>query len=301
MRLSEKIIARRNHAHQPGEEVLVLRHYQLRKGFHQAFKQASKRGVWLVYEKIGARVIGDFKVAHPEGGEKPDYDENYRLARYASYSHWVETRTPLTMMGDGPLLDLASTGAARRNQYVKGSDGAYFMTGRMIDDLPYHLPGIEESFELDEEEAQNTDGPVRYDIPVPGESIAELSCWQVDKGAFDEFDTLTRDGMLPVLSKMGARGIGIWKLIYPEPAIGKESEDHDEVMMITRYASYQHWQACQDPARLIGNGGDFKVFSEASRTRDSLVRSGWHRFIQGELYHSPPTFVPPMDEHIRSG
>ena len=39
------------------------------------------------------------------------------------------------------------------------------------------------------------------------------------------------------ISKMGARGVGIWKLIYPEPAIGEEHEDYDEIMMITRYAS----------------------------------------------------------------
>ena len=85
--MSERIDARRNDTHQPGEEVLVLRHYKLRKGCHQAFKQASERGVWLVFEKIGTRIVGDFRVVHPDGGGSPEYDENYRLARYASYQH----------------------------------------------------------------------------------------------------------------------------------------------------------------------------------------------------------------------
>ena len=109
---------------------------------HQAFKQASERGVWLVYEKIGTRIIGDFRVVHPDDGGSPEYDENYRLARYASYQHWVDTRRPLDMMGSGPLLELSSIGASRRTQYVLDSDGAYFMTGRMIEDMPCNGPDL---------------------------------------------------------------------------------------------------------------------------------------------------------------
>ncbi|MDE0199170.1 MAG: hypothetical protein OXK78_13310 [Caldilineaceae bacterium] len=296
--MSERIDARRNDTHQPGEEVLVLRHYKLRKGYHQAFKQASERGVWLVFEKIGTRIVGDFRVVHPDDRGSPEYDENYRLARYASYQHWVETRRPLDMMGSGPLLELSRIGGSRRMQYVLDSDGAYFMTGRMIEDMPYHLPGVTEDYEL--ADAGSADKrPVRYDVPVPGEAIAELICWRVAKGAFAEFDSLTREGMLPAITKMGARGVGIWKLIYPEPAIGEEHEDYDEIMMITRYASYEHWQACNDPVRLIGNGPDCRALMDASSRRDSLIRDQWRRFLQGELYHSPPTYAPPLDEDYR--
>ena len=90
-----------------------------------------------------------------------------------------------------------------------------------------------------------------------------------------------------------------WKLIYPEPAIGEEQESYDEVMMIVRYASYEHWRAAQDPARLIGNGPDFAAFETANTQRQALIQSSWQRFIQGDLYRSPPTYAPVMNEHYR--
>jgi len=298
--MSQKIEARRNGTHKPGEEFLVLRHQQLRKGSHRAFQQASERGVWLVYEKIGTRVVGDFKVVYPLGGGSNEYDDNYRLARYASYEHWIETRQPLQMMGDGPLLNLARIGGSTRQNFVQRSDGAYMMTGRMIEDMPYHLPGLDENYESVEDDS-GEDHPVRYDIPVPGEEIAELCYWQIDKGAFTRFDSLTRDGMLPVINKMGARGIGIWKLIYPEKGgtIGEEHDEYDEVMMITRYASYEHWQASREPMYLIGDGPDFKAFRDASEEREALIQDRWQRFLQGELYRSPPTFSPPLKESYK--
>jgi len=293
--MSDRITARRNGAHKPGEEVLVLRHQKLKKGYHPSFVEASKRGVWLAYEKIGTRVVFDYKVVYPEGGGSSDYDENYRLARYASYEHWEETRRPLEMMGDGPLLDLLFIGAIRRRNYIQDTDGAYIMTGRMIEDTPYHLTGLKENFEIVEDDSTDA-SPVRYDIPVPGDEIAELNCWKINKGTFNEFDSLTREGMLPVMSKMGVRGIGIWQLIYPETAIGEEHDDYDEAMMINRYASYEHWQASQEPMRLIGDGPDFQAFEEASSRRDALIQNGWQRFLQGDLYHSPPTYIPSLNE-----
>jgi hypothetical protein len=105
--------------------------------------------------------------------------------------------------------------------------------------------------------------------------------------------------MLPALNKMGIRGLGIWQLIYPEPATSEEHDDYDEVMMIQRYASYEHWQACKNPMRIIGNGPDFKTLEEASSQRESLIQDKWHRFLQGELYRSPPTYIPPLSENYK--
>ena len=102
--------------------------------------------------------------------------------------------------------------------------------------------------------------------------------------------------MLPVVNKMGVRGLGIWKLIYPEPATHKEHDDYDEVMMISRYASYEHWQASQAPKLIIGDGPDFKTWEEAASQREALIQDKWHRFLQGELYGSPPTYIPPLRE-----
>jgi hypothetical protein len=289
-------IAKRNDVNQPGEEVLVFRHYRILKGFHRQFQHVSQRDIWWAYEKLGVVNVGDFKVVYPEGGEPQEYDENYRLARYVSYDHWLDTRQPQKMMGDGPLFDAVAGGSRTREQYVLSSDGAYFLTGRMIEAEPYYLPGLDEDYVLDTASSSDATGPVRYDHPVLGDEIAEVIWFRIAKGRFDEFDALTRDDMLPVIRKMGVRGLGIWKLIYPAPAIGEENDDYDEVMMIMRYASYQHWQACKSPARLIGDGPDYQAYAAAESRRDELTLGKRQRFIKGIMFGNPAAFTPPLPE-----
>jgi len=291
-------IAKRNDISQEGEEVLVFRHYKILKGYHREFQQVSERNIWWAYEKLGVVVVGDFKVVYPEGGESLEYDENYRLARYVNYQHWLDTREPMKMMGNGPLFDRVALGSRTRENYVLHSEGAHFLTGRMIEIEPYYLPGLDEAFVLSGSDGSGT-GPVRYDNPVLGDEVAEVTWWRIAKGRFGDFDALTREGMLPVFRKMGARGLGIWKLIYPEPAIGEENEGYDEVMMIVKYASYQHWLACNDPARLIGDGPDYQAYAEARDSRDRLIIDSRQRFIKGILFNNPPAFVPPMPESYR--
>lgn len=53
--------------------------------------------------------------------------------------------------------------------------------------MPYHLAGLDEDWEIAKADAAEHH-PVRSDIPSPGEAIAELSCWQIDKGTFEAFD-----------------------------------------------------------------------------------------------------------------
>ena len=57
----------RNDVPRPGTEMLVLRHQQLRKGAHEQYYESSRDGVWPWYERIGARVTGQWLVI-PEGG-----------------------------------------------------------------------------------------------------------------------------------------------------------------------------------------------------------------------------------------
>ncbi len=292
--MTQAAIARRNDIHRPGADVFVLRHHKLIKGYYQAYAQASRR-VRLLYEKIGVRVVGEFRTIHPEGSEPADYDETYRLAHYASYEHWVDTRRPADMIGDGPLTNRGRSVAKQRQEYLLDSDGAYFMTGAMIDSRPYHLPATDEEFEPDTEAGDGL-GPVRYGIPIPGDEIATLHYWQITKGSFESFQTLTTHGMLPVMDKMGVRALGLWQLIYPDPAIGQESKEYDEVLMLTRFASYQHWQATANPARIIGDGPDYEAWREANDERNQLTLDGWLRFLRGDLYRSPPTYTPPLSE-----
>ena len=75
----------RNDVTQADTEVLVLRHRKLRKSGHEAYFRPSREGVWPWFERIGSRVVGQWKVIHPDGSqEDAAYDNEYRLARYAN-------------------------------------------------------------------------------------------------------------------------------------------------------------------------------------------------------------------------
>ena len=87
----------RNDVAQPGEEAVTLRYFRIKKGTFDQFLRASVEGVWPYFEKIGARMIGMWKVVTPEGvtdgpQASKDYDEVYLLTRYASVEHWKATR-----------------------------------------------------------------------------------------------------------------------------------------------------------------------------------------------------------------
>ena len=76
----------RNQVAQPGKEVLVLRHQKLKKGEHQTFYEISRAGVWPWFEKIGARMVGQWRVIYPpppacDRKESPDFDEILMMTR----------------------------------------------------------------------------------------------------------------------------------------------------------------------------------------------------------------------------
>lgn len=72
----------RNDVAQPGEEIVTLRYFRIKKGTFDQFLKASKEGVWPYFEKLGSRVIGMWQVIAPSGVEgvtplSKDYDEVY--------------------------------------------------------------------------------------------------------------------------------------------------------------------------------------------------------------------------------
>lgn len=94
----------RNGVAQPGEEIVTIRYFRIRKGSFPEFLKVSQQGVWPFFEKIGARVVGMWQVIpDPEGkGEARDYDEAYLMTRYASLEHWSASRDAAALGGDGP-------------------------------------------------------------------------------------------------------------------------------------------------------------------------------------------------------
>ncbi len=123
----------RNLAAQPGEEIVTIRYFKIRKGSFPEFLKASQTGVWPYFEKIGARIVGMWQVIpDPEGaGVATDYDEAYLMTRYASLEHWSATRKADALGGDGPdfaalqeaLKVRRSLTLETRVTYLKGLNG----------------------------------------------------------------------------------------------------------------------------------------------------------------------------------
>jgi hypothetical protein len=141
-----KPIAVRNDVAQPGEEIITLRYFRIKKGSFDQFLKASQEDVWPYFDKIGARVIGMWKVFEAEGVEgQPkagnDYDEVYLSTRYASLDHWKATRDPTSLGGNGPDWEKCQRGLALR-QSLTISTHVIFLKGAMAANAPLFMPGV---------------------------------------------------------------------------------------------------------------------------------------------------------------
>ncbi len=137
----------RNLAAQPGEEIVTIRYWKIRKGTFPQFLEASESGIWPFFEKIGARIVGMWQVIPPPEGKdaSPDYDEVYLTTRYASVEHWAATRDAAAMGGDGP--DYAALQAALAvRQSLTLETKVTFLKGATGPLGPVYLPGTGEKF-----------------------------------------------------------------------------------------------------------------------------------------------------------
>jgi hypothetical protein len=300
---SEKPIAVRNQTPRTGREVLVLRHQQLKKGAHDAYYRASRAGVWPWYEKIGTRVVGQWLVVNPEGGAPTGFDDAYRLARYASIEHWRATRdvSNATLGGNGADREKSLASGRERVGVQTGSKGAYFLQGEYAHTRPLYMPAVTETYDRVEGVASTADDVIamRSAAAQPGREIVELRYQRIAKGAFDRFVKDTVEGVWPWEEKLGARPIGQWRVIYPDaPSRTRESAEFDEVITMTRFASHAHWQAMR-PERAVllgGNGPDWRRWRSAMDAQAALTRDTSVEFLEGEMYHSPPVFMPSLGE-----
>ena len=73
-------------------EVIMMRHAYLDEGSYDYWYQQSATGVWPWFERLSARILGDFEIIYPLSEDQtPGQDEALRFARYASYEHWQAT------------------------------------------------------------------------------------------------------------------------------------------------------------------------------------------------------------------
>jgi len=137
----------RNLVAQPGDEIVTIRYWKIKKGAYPQFLQASQTGIWPFFEKIGARIVGMWEVIPaPDGKEaSPDYDEVYLTTRYASVEHWAATRDAAAMGGDGP--DYAALQAALAvRQSLTIETKVTFLKGATGPLGPVFMPGTGEKF-----------------------------------------------------------------------------------------------------------------------------------------------------------
>jgi len=75
-------------------------------------------------------------------------------------------------------------------------------------------------------------------------------------------------------------------------------EDYDEVILVTRYASLDHWQATRNAVRLGGNGPDYDALIEALAVRRELTIETSLTFLQGFNGPNGPYYLPGTGEQF---
>jgi hypothetical protein len=206
--------------------------------------------------------------------------------------------------GNGPDREKSIASGKERLGVQTGSKGAYFLQGDNAPTRPLFMPGLDESYQR----TAGTPSPadeviaVRNDVARPGREVVELRYQRIVKGTFPQFVAQTREAVWPWEEKLGARPIGQWKVIYPDAANRtSESPDFDEVLTMTRYASREHMTAMRpDRAVLMGgNGPDWRAWRTALDAQAKVTRQTSVEIMQGELYESPPVFMPALQERYQ--
>lgn len=126
--------------------------------------------------------------------------------------------------------------------------------------------------------------------------IVTLRYFRIKKGSFPQFLEASRSGIWPFYEKIGARILGMWRVV---PAAGQTeaSSEYDEVYLSTRYVSLDHWSATRDPESLGGDGPDYKALQTALAVRQSLTLETRVTFMSGLTGPLPPTFTASADDN----
>ncbi len=151
--IAAQVIPVRHDVPQPRTPILTLRYWRIRKGTFDEFYRLTTDGMWPYFEKLGARMVGTWRVVLPPGGREagilshPDYDEVYMLVRYASFSHWQATRRWARLGGNGPDWEKAQAASSERLKLVLDS-WVTFLEGGLYEGGPFFTPALEEHYQL---------------------------------------------------------------------------------------------------------------------------------------------------------
>jgi hypothetical protein len=139
--------------------------------------------------------------------------------------------------------------------------------------------------------------PVRNDVAQAGQEIVTLRNFHIKKGTFPQFLKASQENVWPYFEKIGSRIIGMWQVFDPETS-GQPgpAKDYDEVYLMTRYASVEHWRATRDATLLGGNGPDWEKCRRGLDIRQSLTISTSVVFMEGATQSNKPYFMPGLKE-----
>jgi len=142
-------VAVRLDAAQPGEPIMVLEYAKIEKRSFEEVHALTRDRVWPYLEKIGVRPVGHWRVAYlPNSSteESDEYDEAYRLVRYASYDHYVAVRDRAVLLGgDGP--DYQTMQEARRDlAELTLETSRQFLRGKPYGSPPIYAPPMNERY-----------------------------------------------------------------------------------------------------------------------------------------------------------
>lgn len=140
----------RNDVNWPAPEIIALTVWQVKKGTADSLLSSSIERVWPYLEKVGARIVGQWKAVYPaESGyaESPDYDEMFLMVRYAGYEHWKAAQPDqiVAMGGDGPDHSAYQSALDELGKVIR-SKSVTFLQGHMYQSPPKFRPGLSEKY-----------------------------------------------------------------------------------------------------------------------------------------------------------
>jgi len=152
---------------------------------------------------------------------------------------------------------------------------------------------------------------VRNEQAKSGQPITTMRHWKIRKGGFPQFLKVSQEGVWPYFEKIGARVVGMWQVMNVTPddrAGGLENsgyqvssdngKDYDEVVLVTRYASLDHWQATRNAVSMGGNGPDFAALRQALAVRSELTIETTLTFLEGFNGPNTPYYLPGTGEQF---
>ena len=149
--------------------------------------------------------------------------------------------------------------------------------------------------DTDEQQLFASPKSVRNTQPVDGEEVTVLRSFKIKKGSYPEFYRQSVTGIWPYFEKIGARIVGMWQVDH-DALDFRQSKDYDEAILLTRYASLDHWRASRAPLDLGGNGPDAEALMKAHRYRQSVTIKTSFKILIGKPADNGPYHMPAMKD-----